>query len=225
MFMSRQLARPMQYGTGKLLVIVLLLGVITMPVRANDGGIVEGHNQHARTGNAFAKRVLALHQNLIARTGTTRKTRVGGYANYPDFYLEENWFDANGQHVSRVLWERDQPQNLHTIEVFIRDEQGRVLRDYLAAYLPDYRNAPTQTQVTLYRYNGELTAFRGFDAYGDAVVERCTGRLQDKEVSLLLDEDEIYEARVGRTDMMKRAEYQACFAGLPEKAGKFLTPQ
>lgn len=225
MFMSRQLARPMQYGTGKLLIVVLVLGVFTVPVRANDGGIVEGHNQHARTGNAFAKRVLALHQYLIARTGTTRKTRVGGYANYPDFYLEENWFDANGQHVSRVLWEQDQPQNLHTIEVFIRDEQGRVLRDYLAAYLPDYRNAPTQTQVTLYRYNGELTAFRGFDAYGDAVVERCAGRFQDKEVSFLLDEDEIYEARVGRTDMMKRAEYQACFAGLPEKAGKFLTPQ
>jgi len=214
----------MRNSSGQQLLLALALSLVCLLGQAGEGGIVDGHNQHARTGNTFARQVLALHNKLIAQTHATRKTRNGGYANYPDFYREETWYDANGGLISRLLWERDNPQNLHTIEVFIRDAQGRVLRDYLAAYLPDYRNAPTQTQVTLYRYNGELSAFRGFDAYGDPIVERCTGRFQGGQVDFVLDENEIYEARVGRSDAMKRPEYQACFAGLAETAGDYLTP-
>lgn len=214
----------MRTGYIKLLLAMLLV-CTAVSGRAGEGGIVEGHNQHARTGNAFALKVLALHKQLIAQTEATHKTRPGGYATHPEFYTEETWYDKQQQLISRVQWERKNPQNLHSIEVFIRDDKGRVVRDYLATYLPDYRNAPTQTQVTLYQYNGDLSAFRGFDAGGDRVVEHCEGRFEGGAVEFLLDEREIYEAQTGHADIMKRAVYRACFAGLPETAGEYLTPQ
>ena len=187
---------------------------------------LKSDNKHVRTWNQFAMETLALHEKLIAEIPHTEKTRIGGYAGMEEFYKEQTYYDKrNNKLISRVQWERDNPTALHTIEVFIRDEQGRVLRDYTAAYLPTYRNAPTQTLLSFHQYNGALHAFRTFDASGERIVERCTGELKDKEVNLLLDEDEIYAALGGRTNVMQQAEYKACFTGMPLEPGKYLTPQ
>lgn len=183
-------------------------------------------NVHVRTWNKFAADALALSEKLIAEIPHTVKTKIGGYAGKPEFYKEDAYYDKrNDKLISRVQWERENPTVLHTIEVYIRDPQGRVMRDYIAAYLPLYHNAPTQTLMSFHQYNGELHAFRSFDASGDRIVERCTGKLKGKDLDLLLDEDEIYAAIEGRSNVMEQADYQACFKGMPQEPGKYLTPQ
>lgn len=98
-------------------------------------------------------------------------------------------------------------------------------RDFSAAYLPEYRNAPTQTLISFHVYNGLLHAFRSFDATGDHILDRCTGRYNAKKINILLDEDELYEGQFAKKGVMQSDTYKACFKGLPETAGKYLTPQ
>jgi hypothetical protein len=187
---------------------------------------LKADNEHARRWNKFADDVLALHEQIIKQKDLDKSINVGGYFGNPDFYIEEAYTDKKtGELISRVLWERENTDNLHTIEVFIRDEDGRVLRDYTAAYLPTYRNAPTQTLVTLYKYNGKLKAYRTFDASGDRIHERCEGIYKGKEVNFMLDEDEIIAAIHGDSERMEHPDYKACFKGLKTKPGKYLKPQ
>ncbi len=181
-------------------------------------------NQHVRTWNAFADNVYQLHQKLSKVDGVHKKTRIGGYAQMPEFYREERYY--LGEHlISQVQWEQAQENVLHSVEVFLHDDQGRVIRDYSAAYLPTYRNAPTQTLISLHRYQDQLHAFRSFDASGYRIIERCTGSLKGREVNLLLDEDEIAEALGDPESIMASDEYQACFGDLQAEVGKYLQPQ
>ncbi len=182
-------------------------------------------NVHVRTWNAFADNVLQLHYQLVNNgKKTTVKQTTGGYANRPDFYKQEEYYQ-DGRLISAVRWEIENPRQMHTIEVFIHDDKGRVIRDYTAAYLPTYRNAPSQTLITLHSYNGKLHAFRTFDASGYRIVERCDGTLHGKPVTILLDEDEIDEFEGDPDSIMGTEAYKQCFAGLQLEAGKYLTPQ
>ncbi|MGD8783166.1 MAG: hypothetical protein PVG75_01955 [Thioalkalispiraceae bacterium] len=198
--------------------------MLAVPVKAVDA--MQEDNTHVETWNQFAEDILSLHEQVIKQNNLTKTVDVGGYFGNPDFYIEEIYRDKETDKlVSRVLWERENPENLHTIELFIRDEDGRVLRDYVAAYLPTYRNAPTQTLVTLYQYNGDLEAYRTFDASGDRLGERCVGELKGEEVNFMLGEEEILDAIHGDSERMQQPDYKACFKGLQKKPGKYLTPQ
>jgi len=179
-------------------------------------------NKHIITWQAFAENTLALHHKLISEVPVVKKTKLGGYADLPNFYIEKTYTNAKtNKLISRVQWEKANPKQLHTIEVYLYDDKGRVTRDFTAAYLPSYHSAPTQTLISLHNYNGDLHAFRTFDASGYRIVERCTGHYHGKEVNLLLDEDEIADG----SPEMQTAEYKACFDGVQEKAGKYLIPQ
>jgi len=199
------------------IIIALGSGIATAEVLKED-------NVHVRTWNAFARHLEQLHRQLTSVEGIEVRTSVGGYAGKPKFYTEEDYY-LDGRLISRVQRERENPENLHAIEIYIHDEQGRVIRDYAAAFLPHYRNAPVQTLITLHRYNGDLHAFRSFDASGYRIVERCDGHLGNREVQLLLDEDEIDDAIGDPNGIMATPEYRACFGDLAEKAGKYLKPQ
>ena len=181
-------------------------------------------NQHIRTWNRFAEQVYQLHRQLTQSNDIHKETEHGGYAQMPEYYREERFYKGDLL-ISKVQWEKANPDQLHTIEVYIHDDQGRVTRDYIVAYLPTYRNAPVQTLISLHRYQDELHAFRSFDASGYRVIERCTGSLNGQDVNLLLDEDEIYEAEGDPEGIMASATYQACFGNLQTEAGKYLTPQ
>lgn len=182
-------------------------------------------NIHVRTWNAFADNVYKLHEQLISTGDISIKKSEGGYAQNPDFYIEEAFYRGD-RLISKVQWEKENPDQLHTIEAYIHDDKGRVIRDYIAAYLPVYHNAPTQTLITLHRYNNDLHAFRSFDASGYRVIERCTGMLNGQEVNLLLDEDEIYEALddPDPNSIINSTEYKQCFGDLQTEAGKYLIP-
>ena len=180
-------------------------------------------NKHIRVWNKFADDALALHKKLVDGKNFQVKTKVGSYANVKDFYIEHRYFN-NGKLISQVQWEKDDPKTLHTIEVFLHDKKGRVIRDFMAAYLPFYHNAPTQTLISFHHYAGELHSFRSFDATGDIILERCMGK--DKKgntVNLLLDEDDLYH---DPDQLIGSKEYNRCFDGLKQnKLGKYIVPQ
>ena len=180
-------------------------------------------NKHTRIWNKFADDALALHENLTKGKGYKVIKRVGSYANAKNFYVEHSYFN-NEKLISQVQWEKDDPKTLHTIEVYVHDIKGRVIRDYMAAYLPFYHNAPTQTLISFHHYAGKLHSFRSFDATGDIVLERCMGK--DKKgntVNLLLDEDDLYN---DPDELIGSKEYNRCFDGLKQnKLGKYIIPQ
>ena len=207
---------------------VCMIILATMSLLAlTQVGALEEDNQHTITWNTCARNIYALHQRLIVDMDVRVEKRKGGYSNIEGWhYLEEKYFDKNtGKLISQIQWDGSADNQLHTIEVYIRDEQGRIIRDYVAAYLPSYHTAPTQTLISLHRYHNELHAFRTFDASGYRIVERCQGSYQGKPVEILLDEDEIAELQYEKDSVMQSAEYQACFGDLQTEAGIYLIPQ
>lgn len=188
---------------------------------------VKEDNLHIRTWNEFSDNLFKLHQQRINNPDVIVKEKIGGYAHLPDFYTQKDYFLKN-KLIATVMWEREKPENLHSIELFIYDKQGRVIRDYTVAYLPTYRNAATQTLISLHRYNEGLHAFRIFDASGYRITERCTGTFEGKDVDILLDEDEIAEALEDayiKKGIMLTDEYKNCFGDMQQEAGIYLIPQ
>lgn len=209
----------------RVLFVALLLTLGTSAYGAAKPEPMKQDNVHIRTWNRFMSDILALHEQRIAAQPVKMTSKVGGYASQPDYFTEQEFVDAQGRLLARLQWEREQPENLHAIELFIHDGQGRVIRDYAGAYLPHYRNAPTQTLVTLHQYNQGLHAFRTYDASNEFIFERCSGSYQGKAVQIALDIDE-KEALYKKPDtVMTSKAYAACFNGLPETAGKYLQPQ
>ena len=209
---------PVSYKT-----VTFILMVPFMFSVASATESMKGDNTHVRVWNKFANDTLALHKKLTDGKNHQIKTSIGSYANVKDFYIEHRYFD-NGRLVSQVQWEKDDPTTLHTIEVYVHDKQGRVIRDFMAAYLPFYHNAPSQTLISIHHYTGDLHAFRSFDASGDVVLERCTGKNKNgNDVNMLLDEDDlIYDS----DDIMATKDYNSCFDGLKQdKLGKYIIPQ
>lgn len=196
--------------------------------------------------NRFAEQVYALHQKIVAAHDVREVRRVGGYYRRPEFYEEVRYLDAaSGRLLSLIQWERERleglwgsvlslfrgprPQrefrHIHSIAVNLYDEQGRVIRDYSATYLPDYHKVPTQTLIFLHAYPGGLHAWRGFDASGNRLYEGCRGELEGQTLDLSLDGDDIARALDEAGGPMETAAYRACFGTLPESAGPYLDPR
>jgi hypothetical protein len=175
-------------------------------------------------GNAFMAQALALHEKLIQGRDIRTQSSLGGYADLPDFYEAIRYTDAaSGQLISRIEWERSEPQRVHALEVNVHDAQGRVSRDYTGWYLPDKRHAPRETWVTLHAYPPGLHALRQFNLDGVRSFEKCTGSLQGREVTIELSEHHIVaEDRPG--GLLHSPDYRACFASLPLQAGEHAMP-
>lgn len=205
----------------KVITFILFLPFMLSIASATEA--MKGDNKHVRVWNKFAKDAFSLHKKLTEWKKLQVKTSIGGYANVKDFYVEHRYFDKD-KLISQVQWEKDDPKTLHTIEVFVHDKKGRVVRDFMAAYLPFYHNAPTQTLISFHHYAGKLHAFRSFDASGDKVLERCMGKDEKGQtVNLLLDEDDLYN---DPDDLIGSKEYNRCFSGLKQnELGIYILPQ
>ena len=184
-------------------------------------------NVHIRTWNQFAQNILSFHQQRIKGKDVDIKEKIGGYSHLPKFYKEQNVY-LGKQLIATIMWERENPTQLHSIESFVYDDKGRITRDFIAAYLPHYHNAPTQTLISFHNYNDGLHAFRTFDASGYRIIERCTGSYKGKDVDFILEEDEI---AVGLDDIyqkqgvMMTKDYKNCFGDLQQEVGVYSTPQ
>jgi len=178
---------------------------------------------HVTSWNRFAGNVYDLHARQIADrdirqtqvTGLYNGTAASGYG-----YQEVSYYDARtGLLLSRVRVDRDRPKILHSVEVFLYDEQGRLARDFAALYLPWSQNAPMRTLINVHQFNRALHAYRQFDASGERVYEQCKGTHSGMKVDISLEQQEI-NARSTASDA-----YQACFAGVQQMAGIYRTPQ
>lgn len=202
---------------------VLLLA--TLSSWAADAQIkqMEIDEDHVASWNRFAGKAYELHQRQIT-SRTIRQTEVAGVyygtAASGYRYKETSYYDAHsGLLLSRVRVDRDRPKVLHIVEVFIHDEQGRVARDFAALYLPWSQNAPLRTLINVHQYNRELHAYRQFDASGERVYEQCKGTHAGKKVDISLEQQDIGPATTASD------AYQACFAGVQQTAGIYLSPQ
>jgi len=166
--------------------------------------------------NKFVDDLLQLSNQLTSKTPHTKKHRIGGYSNEPEFYNETKYFsDKNNSLTSTIQREKRNTDAIHSIEVFLRDKNGRVYKDFSASYLTKHRNAPIQTLITLHYYNKDLHAFRVFDASHTRIYEVCRGKLHNKKVNIDLDDDygELAEALEDKNGIMSTTEYKACFGG------------
>ena len=173
--------------------------------------------------NKFADSLLTVHNSLVSKIETKVVKNFGSYGGEysKDFrYLEISHFDKNSNKLlSRIRWHSKQKNIAHTIEIFVYNSRNKLVRDYVAAYLPYDRNAPFQTLINFHTYNDGLHAYRQFDASGDLLFEKCEGQLWGGNVSILLEDYEVPEKPFDYT-----ATYLACFSDLPLSAGVFLDP-
>lgn len=208
-------------GAGMFLVLALV-SALEAQAAVQDQEIKEDSAKVTRW-NRFVSQLLVLSRKTVAQRAVRKVEsdgRYGGMADRGHGYHQVDYVDANsGRLISRVQWDRDKRRQLQEIEVYIYDAHDRVMRDYLAAYLPGFHHAPIQTAVNLHRYNRGLHAFRQFDASGVLVFEKCTGNHNGHAVDFALEDYEIDDAVKATPD------YRACFAGLPHSVDGYLPPR
>ena len=182
---------------------------------------------HSARWNWFAEALYDLHQRQLAAHQVKTEVREDGYYRNPRFYIETRYIDAASGRVLSVLQrERDKPENIHSLEVFVYDNHGRIARDYSVLYLPHSRSAPQHTLINLHAYHGDLHAFRQFDATDNRLYEFCQGKYQGKKVEIRLDEFDLIKLEGKTGTILETPQYRSCFHGLPRaSAGKYLTPQ
>ena len=180
--------------------------------------------QEVDAWNKYAQSLLDLHNMKIANTAHTLERgsdRYGGEYAEDYRFLEEFYYSRDNKRLlSHIRWHDRQKQDLHTIEVFIYDSEGRLVRDYAAAYLPYERNAPFQTLVNFHHYAYGIHAYRQFDANGEVLFEKCQGKYKGVALSLALEDYEMPDNLIDASP-----EYLHCFSGLPQSAGKHLDPR
>ena len=214
----------------KKLVFITLVFITTINpvISATRDNTLKSDPIQVNKWNKFVAELYELHLNKIKKV-PIRTTEItggygGGFAN-KEFYREISYFNKIANRiVSKIQWEIDKPNTIHTIEVFIYDKQGKVKTDYYARYLPYARNTPVQTLINIHNYNDNLHSFRQFDANGELIYETCRGRLFDKEINLHLDNEEIFDFRNNNSDEWLNEVYSSCFLNVSQTASSFLSP-
>ena len=176
----------------------------------------------------FAKALENLHEQRIQTLDHVTRESSGGYGGIranPDFYHEVKYIDPESGNVLAIVQrEKQSPNLLHVIELYIYDDRGRLAREYLATYLPGRRETPFQTLITLYAYEDKLKAFRQFDASDDLLFEYCAGEQDGNQVRIAWDELELPDSISEIKDDGIRNAYRQCFQSLSRSAGSYLDP-
>lgn len=215
----------------KHLCLLLLIAVMSSPLVVNAKEQLyrqKEDKQHVRSWNRFADSLLKLHQYQLQQHNVRTTEESGGYgglSSVPDYYREVSYYDKqSGKLLSRVQWEKDNPQVPHVIEVFVYDQHNELSRDYLVAWLPGFRNAPIQTLINLHNTSDNLRAFRQFDASGNRIYEFCEGSHFDSAVDISIEDYELSPFAPVKPAVMSSEAYTECFGILPVNAGVYLNP-
>lgn len=202
-----------------------LLACFAAGVGAETRTVQPDEDQVARW-NRFVDALQALHERRIEGRSVSKTERIGGYHRFPEFYTETTYTDAKtGLPLSIVQRERAHPDRLHSIQVFIYDDHGKMIRDYSATYLPWGRNAPIQTLINLHHHTNGLHAFRSFDASDRHIYDGCRGRHEGRAVDIDLDEFAMIEAEKTPNGVLQSKAYRLCFAALPTSAREHILPR
>jgi tetratricopeptide (TPR) repeat protein len=205
--------------------ILLIAGLAGLPAGAQETKqrikSVQENSNKIQVLNAFFEDLMRVHYYRMETRKIKKSEHVGGYKDMPEHYREVEYRDAGNNHLlSRIRWENKQSGLPEMVEIYIYDKQGRLNVDYLANYVPGYRNAPYQILINIHSGDDSLTAFRQFDTFGDRLFERCRGDFFNNEVDLNFDEIDI------PPDPSEVSEelYTACFGLLPITPDRFLKP-
>ena len=191
---------------------IILLTLVSQAANAE----LQPVNDIPRKLNQFVDNIYELSKMLTSKTPHSEKWRIGGYSNEPNFFDEASYFNKETGKLSSIIqWERANPEAIHSIEVKLRDKQGRVRKDFSASYLTKHRNAPIQALITIHYYNKGLHGFRVFDTDLTRIYDVCRGNWKGKKVNIDLDDNygELSEALENKKGIMSSAAYIACFGG------------
>ena len=214
----------------KALLIFILTFVVTLnSVLANSrNNVLKEDRIQVNKWNNFVTELYQLHLDHTKRYPVTTRTITGGYGGSfanKNFYREISYYNSkSNQLMSKIQWEIDQPDTIHSIEVYLYDTKGRVKTDFYARFLPEARNAPVQTLINLHNYSDKLHAFRQFDANGELIYETCRGMFFDEKINLHLDDEEILDFRTENADEMLNEAYSSCFLNVSKTANAYLHP-
>lgn len=214
----------------KTLVLLILTFVVAFnpAVSATRNNTLKSDQLQVNKWNNFVAELYELHISQTKEIPVTTTEIIGGYGGgfaNKRFYREISYFNKNTQRlISKIQWEINKPNTIHTIEVFLYNNQGQVKTDFYARYLPYARNAPVQTLINLHNYNDSLHSFRQFDANGELIYETCRGQFFDKKINLHLDNEEIIDFRTNSSDEWLNEVYSVCFFNVAKTASAFLSP-
>lgn len=171
--------------------------------------------------NRFADALYKLHeQNLRGVEYSTRENikRYGGLLAKGREYRHVRYYDKeSGRLLSRIEWKPGSTSRIFVIEVFEYDDKGRLERDYAAAYLPVYHNAPFQTLINVHYQDKSVRAYRQFDASGRRIYEQCKGTMNGGDFSLSLEDYELPRYEYEQDQIKPAGAYWSCFSFLPTR--------
>jgi len=183
---------------------------------------------HVPRWNKFVDDLFTVHQHLIKDRNVYTKESNGGYGgvtNDTEFYHEVRYYDGETDRLlSNIKRENKNPDNIHAIDVNIYDDQGRIIRDYSAYYLPKYRNAPYQTLIDIHHYSKNLHSIRQFDANNELLFEFCEGTHNGEPVKISHESHEIPDRISDINKKSQRDMYKACFNQMTKSAGAYINP-
>lgn len=199
-------------------IIFNLVFCFNSPASGNEGA--QPDNKIVNQWNTFVDNIYQLHLKQTADKEIKTSKRSGSYHRLPDFFQEVKFFNSDDNTLlSKIEWETQQPDKIHSIEVYIHDNENRLVREYFASYLPRYRNAPYQTLINLHHYTKSLHSFRQYDASDNLIYEVC--KSTDTNEKLFEHDDyEIPDSFMKGTGLDKT--YQQCFNRLPRSAKEHL---
>ena len=204
------------------LAIILLTTLFSTTIYASNIESVAVDNTRVNLWNTFVDNIYQLHLKQINNRPVSTVKRNGSYFRQPNFFQKVNFFDTESNtRLSSIEWETKQPDNIHSIEVLVHDNNNKLIREYSASYLPKHRNAPIQTLINLHHHSKSLHSFRQFDASDNLLYEVC--RSADTKEKLF--EHDYYEIPDNFTQGVGTDKtYKQCFQQLPRTAAKYLTP-
>lgn len=214
----------------KSLLLFMLINLILLNsvFAENSSNTLKVDKTQVNKWNNFVTELYQLHLNLTKDVSLSTNEITGGYGgtySNKNFYREISYYNKDtNKLLSKIQWEINNPETIHTIEVYLYDERGRVKTDFYARYLPYARNAPIQTLINLHNYSDNLHSFRQFDANGELIYETCRGKIFNETINLHLDNEEIIDFRTQNSDELLNEAYSACFSTVSKIATNYLHP-
>ena len=208
--------------------LLFIFMAIFNTANSTQNNIMKTDKVQVKKWNNFVAELYELHVDKTKNIPILTTEIIGGYGggfNNKEFYREISYVNKKtNKLISKIQWEVDNPNTIHTIEIFLYDTLGKIKTDFYARFLPYARNAPVQTLINLHNHNENLHAFRQFDANGELIYETCRGKFFNQDINLHLDNEEIQDFKINNTDEFLEETYNACFLNLAQTATAYLSP-
>lgn len=219
--------------TGKIFILLLfLLAILALSSGCNkktkDEEALSPHlvKMYKRL-NGFVDDLYTLHKKRLKGREFYTTEEVGGYGGFTndlEFYNKVNYYDSKSkQLLSTIKWEKKNPKNIHMIDLYMYDDQGRLKRNYSASYLPSRRISPLETLVTLHFYNNSYHSFREYDSSNIQVYEQCNDIADMKKTYIAYHYEDIPDSY---QDLVPEVQgiYRACFDHTSSTAKPYISP-